>query len=79
MHRLRRIVAWVADMAVGGAVDRSMDEQDRRKTAHTLETVRSGVPSQWRNADTGHVYRVAPTRIHQASTRPRTHQRSPTP
>ncbi|GAB4480510.1 MAG: RT0821/Lpp0805 family surface protein [Burkholderiaceae bacterium] len=47
---------------IGGAVGRSMDEQDRIKTAHTLETVRTGVPSQWRNPDTGNVYTVTPTR-----------------
>ena len=57
-------------MAVGGAVGRSMDEQDRRMTAHTLETVRSGVPSQWRNPDTGHEYRVTPTCTYQTSTGP---------
>src|SRR5581483_4919661 len=33
-----------------------MDETDRLKTAATLETVRTGVPSTWRNPDTGNEY-----------------------
>ena len=64
------IVGAMTGMAVGGAIGRSMDEQDRRKTTHTLETVRSGVASQWRNPDTGHEYRVTPTRTYQAATGP---------
>ncbi|MFN3565378.1 MAG: RT0821/Lpp0805 family surface protein [Burkholderiaceae bacterium] len=56
------IVGTIVGAAIGGAVGRSMDEQDRVKTAHTLETVRTGVPSQWRNPDTGNVYTVTPTR-----------------
>ena len=64
------IIGAMAGMAVGGAIGRSMDEQDRRKTAHTLETVRSGVPSQWRNPDSGHEYRVTPTRTYQTAAGP---------
>ncbi len=56
------IIGTIVGAAIGGAVGRSMDEQDRIKTAHTLETVRTGVPSQWRNPDTGNVYTVTPTR-----------------
>lgn len=56
------IIGTLVGAAIGGAVGRSMDEQDRIKTAHTLETVRTGVPSQWRNPDTGNVYTVTPTR-----------------
>jgi surface antigen len=64
------IIGAMAGMAVGGAVGRSMDEQDRRKTAHTLETVRSGVPSHWRNPDSGNEYRVTPTRTFQTAQGP---------
>jgi surface antigen len=64
------IIGAMAGMAVGGTVGRSMDEQDRRKTAHTLETVRSGVPSQWRNPDSGNQYRVTPTRTFQTAQGP---------
>ncbi len=56
------ILGTLAGAAIGGAIGRSMDELDRRKMASTLETVRTGVPSQWRNPDTGNVYRVTPTR-----------------
>lgn len=56
------IVGTLIGAAIGGEIGRSMDEQDRLRTAHALETVRSGVPSQWINPDSGHRYRVTPTR-----------------
>ena len=43
----------MAGTMIGGAVGRSMDDVDRLKTARSLETVRTGVPSSWRNPDTG--------------------------
>jgi surface antigen len=55
---------------IGGAIGRSMDEQDRIKTAHTLETVRTGVSSRWTNPDTGHQYTVTPTRTVDGQTGP---------
>lgn len=64
------IVGVLAGAAVGGAVGRSMDETDRLKTAQTLEGVRTGVPSTWRNPDTGNQYTVVPTRTFDASTGP---------
>lgn len=64
------IVGTLIGAAVGGSIGRSMDEQDRLKTAHTLETVRTGVPSQWVNPDTGHRYTVVPTRTYDGSTGP---------
>jgi len=48
--------------AIGGAVGRSMTDTDRLKAAHTLESVRSGVPARWVNPDTGNSYVVVPTR-----------------
>lgn len=56
------ILGAMAGMAIGGAVGKSMDDTDRMKTAHALETVRTGVPTQWRNPDTGNTYRVVPTK-----------------
>lgn len=56
------IIGTIAGAAIGGEVGRSMDETDRLKTAHTLETVRSGVPSQWVNPDTRNSYTVVPER-----------------
>lgn len=58
------IVGTIAGAAIGGAVGRSMDETDRIKTARTLETVRTGVPAQWVNPDTGNRYVVVPTRTY---------------
>ena len=56
------IIGALAGAAIGGEVGRSMDETDRLKTAHTLETVRSGVPAQWVNPDTRNSYTVVPQR-----------------
>lgn len=56
------IVGTMLGAAVGGNVGRSMDDSDRRKTAHSLETLRSGVQSRWRNPDSGNEYTVVPMR-----------------
>jgi surface antigen len=64
------ILGSIAGVAIGGAVGRSMDDTDRMKTAHALESVRTGVPSQWRNPDTGHQYRVTPTRTYETAAGP---------
>lgn len=64
------IVGTLVGAAVGGAVGRSMDDTDRLKTAAALETVRTGVPSTWRNPDTGNQYTVTPTRTIESGTGP---------
>lgn len=64
------IAGTLAGAAIGGAVGRSMDEVDRLKTAQTLETVRTGVPTRWRNPDTGNAYTVVPTRTYETSAGP---------
>lgn len=64
------ILGTLAGVAVGGTVGRSMAERDRYMTAQTLETVRTGVPSQWVNPDTGNRYTVVPTRTYESSTGP---------
>jgi len=64
------IVGTLIGAAIGGQIGRSMDEQDRVKTAHTLESVRTGVPSQWVNPDTGYRYTVVPTRTFDSQTGP---------
>lgn len=56
------ILGSLAGAAVGGSVGQSMAEVDKRRTAHALETVRTGVPSSWRNPDSGNQYVVVPTR-----------------
>lgn len=64
------IIGTLAGASIGGAVGRSMDETDRLKTAHTLETVRTGVSSSWKNPDTGYTYAVTPTRTFETASGP---------
>ncbi len=64
------ILGTMAGAAIGGAVGRSMDENDRLKTAHALESVRTGVPSRWVNPDTGNSYVVVPTRTYEEAGAP---------
>jgi surface antigen len=64
------IVGTMAGSMIGGSVGRSMDDTDRLKAAHSLETVRTGVPTAWRNPDTGNQYTVVPTRTYESSAGP---------
>ena len=64
------IVGTLVGAAIGGSIGRSMDDTDRLKAAHTLETVRTGVSSQWHNPDTGNDYTVTPTRTYETSEGP---------
>lgn len=64
------IAGTLIGSAIGSSVGQSMDELDRLKTAQTLENVRTGVPSEWRNPDTGNSYTVVPTRTYETSTGP---------
>jgi surface antigen len=64
------IIGTLAGAAVGGTVGHSMDDRDRLKVAHTLESVRTGVPTQWRNPDTGNQYTVTPTRTYETAGTP---------
>ncbi len=58
------IAGTMIGAAIGGNVGKSMDDTDRLKTAHSLETVRTGVPSTWVNPDSGNQYIVTPTRTY---------------
>jgi surface antigen len=64
------ILGTLVGTAIGGAVGRSMDDVDRLKTAQTLETVRTGVPSSWRNPDTGNRYTVTPVQTYDTASGP---------
>lgn len=64
------IAGTLIGASVGGNVGRSMDETDRLKTAHTLETVRTNVHSTWQNPDTGNRYTVTPTRTYTSGAGP---------
>jgi surface antigen len=56
--------------AVGGSVGASMDDVDRLRAGQTLETVRTGVSSSWRNPDSGIDYRFTPTRTYESADGP---------
>jgi len=64
------IAGTLAGAAIGGSVGRSMDDTDRLKAARSLENVRTGVPSAWRNPDTGIDYEFTPTRTFRTDSGP---------
>ena len=64
------IIGTLIGAKIGGEVGRSMDDTDRMKTARSLETVRTGVPSSWRNPDSGNVYTVTPTKTYSTASGP---------
>ncbi len=64
------IVGTLVGSQIGGDIGRTMDDTDRLKVAHSLETIRTGVPTTWRNPDTSYEYSVLPTRTFQSSGRP---------
>lgn len=64
------ILGTLVGAAVGGSVGHSMAETDKLKTAQALESVRTGVPSSWRNPDSGNQYVVVPTRTYETSAGP---------
>ncbi len=64
------IIGTMLGGAIGGSVGKSMDDTDRLKTAHALETVRTGVPSRWTNPDTGNSYAVVPTKTYETNSGP---------
>ena len=64
------IAGTMIGAAIGGSIGESMDEVDRMRTAQTLESVRTGVHSEWTNPDTGNRYTVVPTRTYETSSGP---------
>lgn len=64
------IAGTLIGSAIGSNIGRSMDETDRMRTAQTLETVRTGVASRWRNPDTNVSYTVMPTRTYETNAGP---------
>jgi surface antigen len=64
------IIGTLAGTAIGGSIGQSMDETDRMRTNTTLETVRTGVSSRWRNPDSGNSYTVTPTRTYETEGAP---------
>ena len=64
------IFGTLAGAAIGGSIGQSMDELDRMKMNASLETVRTGVSSEWRNPDTQNEYKVTPTRTYETAEGP---------
>lgn len=64
------VIGSIIGTTIGGNVGRVMDQSDRLKVAHSLETVRTGVETSWRNPDTGYQYRVKPTRTYEEHSLP---------
>ena len=56
------VIGTIIGMNIGGNIGYSMDKNDQLKIAHSLEMVRTGVATNWRNPDTGNQYMVVPTR-----------------
>jgi surface antigen len=64
------IAGTLAGAAIGGAIGQSMDITDRMNTSAALENVRTGVPTTWRNPDTGNQYTVVPTKTYDSGAGP---------
>lgn len=64
------IVGTIGGAFLGSAVGKSMDENDRMRTAHALETSPTGRSTTWRNPDTGRTYSVVPDRTYESAGRP---------
>ena len=64
------VIGGLLGAAIGGAIGREMDVRDREYAGYALENVRTGVPSTWRNPDTGHEYEITPTETYQTATGP---------
>lgn len=64
------ILGTLAGAAIGGSIGRSMDEVDRMKVGATLENVRTGVTTSWKNPDTNYEYSMTPTRTYETQTGP---------
>lgn len=54
-------VGTLAGAVIGGSIGRNMDETDRLKTNHALESNALGQPAYWQNQKTGTSYTVVPT------------------
>lgn len=64
------VIGAMIGTTIGGNVGRTMDKTDRLKVSHSLETVRTGVETRWKNPDTGYQYRVVPTRTYEEAEGP---------
>jgi len=64
------VAGTLAGAVLGGNIGRKMDEADRIKAAHALETAKTGEHMTWTNPDTGARYDLTPTRTYEAKGEP---------
>ena len=64
------VIGGLVGAAIGGSIGREMDARDREYAGYALENVRTGVPSTWRNPDTGYEYEITPTETYQTQSGP---------
>lgn len=55
---------------LGGELGAQMDENDRYRTQHALETNRTNQGSSWQNPDSGYSYTVTPTSTYETASGP---------
>jgi surface antigen len=56
--------ATAAGVLLGGLLGQQMDSHDYYQMRSSLETSRTGQPTEWHNPDTGAQYQVTPTRTY---------------
>lgn len=61
------VVGTLIGATIGGNIGHAMDQQDRRRMAHSLETVQTGRSSNWHNPDTGNQYTITPTKTYEVA------------
>ncbi len=69
----RPFAVWlgaVVGASIGSTIGRYMDEQDRMKTIHILETRRTNSSTSWVNPDTHNAYTMTPTRTYDSAEGP---------
>ena len=64
------VIGTIAGAAIGSSIGQKMDELDRMKMNASLETVRTGVKSEWKNPDTNYEYAVTPTKTYETAAGP---------
>jgi surface antigen len=69
-NTMATVIGTIAGAAIGSSIGQKMDELDRMKMNASLETVRTGVKSEWKNPDTNYEYAVTPTRTYETAQGP---------
>lgn len=64
------IAGTLAGSAIGANIGRTMDEVDRQRMGHALETQPDHRSTRWQNPNTGHEYAVTPVSTRETGGRP---------